>query len=69
MPIGEKIRIYYDALGRVVRTVNPDSSEQRVVFGVPQALDTPQSYTLRLRSRAASVSQIHRHVAGHENFH
>ena len=35
MPFGEKIKIYYDALGRAVRTVNPDLSEQRVLFGVP----------------------------------
>jgi len=45
MPAGQKIKMYYDPLGRVVRTVNPDASEQRVVFGVPLALDTPTSYS------------------------
>jgi RHS repeat-associated protein len=45
MPAGQKIKMYYDPLGRVVRTVNPDASEQRVVFGMPLALDTPTSYS------------------------
>ncbi|MDP3928691.1 MAG: RHS repeat-associated core domain-containing protein, partial [Bacteroidota bacterium] len=38
MPIGKKIKIYYDPRGQVIRTVNPDLSEQRVVYGVPNNL-------------------------------
>ncbi|MDP3556257.1 MAG: hypothetical protein Q8T03_02720 [Bacteroidota bacterium] len=30
--------MYYDPLGRVVKTINADNSEQRVVYGVPAAL-------------------------------
>ncbi|MCB0774681.1 MAG: hypothetical protein KDB93_15050, partial [Flavobacteriales bacterium] len=41
---GERVRIYYDALGRPRRTINPDATEQRVVYGVPNALDTPGQF-------------------------
>ena len=34
----------YDARGHVVRTVNPDGSEQRVVRGVPVEIDAPDVY-------------------------
>ncbi len=43
--LGVKVKMYYDTIGRVVRTVNPDNSEQRVVYGVPTALNTPDSFT------------------------
>jgi RHS repeat-associated protein len=43
--LGVKIKMYYDPLQRVVKTVNPDNSEQRVIFGVPNALNTPNSFT------------------------
>jgi RHS repeat-associated protein len=36
-----KVIMYYDAMGRVVRIVNPDRSEQIVVYGVPGALQQP----------------------------
>ncbi len=42
---GVSLKIYYDALGRMVKTVNPDGSEQRVVFGIPNALNTHGIYT------------------------
>ena len=42
---GRRVRIYYDALGRPKRTVNPDGTEQRVVYGRPNALNTPNSFT------------------------
>ena len=32
---GQKATMYYDPRGLVVRTVNPDGSEQRVVYGIP----------------------------------
>jgi YD repeat-containing protein len=41
---GQRVRIYYDALGRPQRTLNPDGTEQRVVYGVPNALNTPGSF-------------------------
>ena len=38
---GEKITTFYDPRGQAVRTVAPDGSERRVMFGVPLALDDP----------------------------
>ena len=39
--LGVKIKMYYDPLGRVVKTINPDNSQQWVIYGIPNALDTP----------------------------
>jgi RHS repeat-associated protein len=33
--LGQKATMFYDSRGQVVRTVNPDGSEQRVIYGVP----------------------------------
>jgi RHS repeat-associated protein len=33
--LGQKATMFYDPRGQVVRTVNPDGSEQRVIYGVP----------------------------------
>ncbi|MBL7797054.1 MAG: VCBS repeat-containing protein [Saprospiraceae bacterium] len=41
---GKSIQMRYDPRGQVVRTINPDGSEQRVVYGIPQALNTPDDY-------------------------
>ena len=38
---GQKVTMVYDPLGRVVRTLQPDGSEQRVVFGMPGTILTP----------------------------
>ncbi|MBS1686826.1 MAG: VCBS repeat-containing protein, partial [Bacteroidetes bacterium] len=38
--MGEKIRMYYDPRGNVIRTVNPDDSEQWVIHGRPDNLDS-----------------------------
>ncbi len=38
---GQKIAMFYDPRGHVVRTRNPDGSEQRVIFGVPGTLAAP----------------------------
>ncbi len=43
-PRGERIQMYYDPRGRVVRTVNPDGSEQRVIYGVPADLAHPEEF-------------------------
>ncbi|WMJ75339.1 SpvB/TcaC N-terminal domain-containing protein [Cytophagaceae bacterium ABcell3] len=42
---GRKVKMYYDPRGQVIRTVNPDATEQRVVFGVPLSLDNPRVFT------------------------
>ena len=38
---GAKVTMFYDPRGRMFRMVNPDGSERRVVYGVPQSLDDP----------------------------
>lgn len=43
--LGIKIKMYYDPLGRVIKTVDPDKSEQRVIFGIPNALNTPNEFS------------------------
>jgi hypothetical protein len=35
---------FYDAAGRVWRSLNPDGTESRVVFGVPYLVDSPWNY-------------------------
>ena len=44
IPEGVAIKMYYDALGRMVKTLNPDNSEQLVVFGIPEELNAPSVY-------------------------
>jgi RHS repeat-associated protein len=41
--LAAKVRMYYDALGRVVKTKNPNSSEQWVFHGTPNDLLNPVS--------------------------
>lgn len=36
------VSMFYDPRGQVIRTVNPDGSEQRVVFGVPGSIAAPK---------------------------
>jgi RHS repeat-associated protein len=38
---GQKATMFYDPVGRVARTLNPDGSEQRVIFGVPGKINKP----------------------------
>ena len=33
--LGQKATMFYDPRGQVIRTLNPDGSEQRVIYGVP----------------------------------
>ncbi len=42
---GQRVTMYYDPRGQVVHTVNPDGSEQRVVYGVPIDLSDPERFT------------------------
>src|SRR5262249_25793807 len=39
------VTMHYDPRGHVIRTVNPDGSEQRVIFGVPNDLTDPDRFT------------------------
>lgn len=41
---GQHVTMHYDPRGQVIRTVNPDGSEQRVIFGVSASLDAPDDY-------------------------
>ena len=38
---GQRIRIYYDALGRPQKTINPDGTQQRVIYGTPNGSPNP----------------------------
>ncbi len=38
---GRSVRMFYDPRGQVVRTLNPDGSEQRVIHGIPLNLADP----------------------------
>ena len=37
--LGQKATMFYDPRGQVIRTLNPDGSEQRVIYGIPADLD------------------------------
>jgi RHS repeat-associated protein len=41
---GQRVTIFYDPRGHAVRTVSPDHSEQRVIFGIPVNLADPDVY-------------------------
>lgn len=43
--MGQKVTMFYDPRGQVIRTVNPDGSEQRVIYGVPIDLSNPDEFT------------------------
>ncbi|MES2133231.1 MAG: SpvB/TcaC N-terminal domain-containing protein [Bacteroidota bacterium] len=36
---GVKLKMFYDPLGRVVKTLNPDNSQQWVIYGIPNSLN------------------------------
>jgi len=42
---GQRARMFYDPRGQVIRTLNPDGSEQRVIYGVPTDLADPEQFT------------------------
>lgn len=41
---GHQSRMFYDPRGQLVKTVDPDGSVRRVIFGVPRRLDTPDDF-------------------------
>ncbi|CUS38117.1 conserved hypothetical protein, contains RHS repeats [Candidatus Nitrospira nitrosa] len=42
--LGKKAVMIYDPRGQVIRTLNPDGSEQRVIYGIPTDLATPEQF-------------------------
>ncbi|MBI3969613.1 MAG: VCBS repeat-containing protein [Chloroflexi bacterium] len=42
--LGQKATLYYDPRSQAIRTVSPDGSEQRVVYGVPPDLGDPDEF-------------------------
>jgi RHS repeat-associated protein len=41
---GQKATMFYDPRGQVIRTVNPDGSEQHVIHGIPADLANPGNF-------------------------
>jgi RHS repeat-associated protein len=41
---GQKATMFYDPRGQVIRTLNPDGSEQRVIYGIPADLRNPEQF-------------------------
>lgn len=39
--LGQKVTMVYDPRGQAIRTVSPDGSEQRVIYGIPNQLEDP----------------------------
>lgn len=80
MTAGQKIKMYYDPRGNVIRTVNPDASEQWVIHGKPNSHEsvainnswsfkncapTPwESYTYDANDLASKTGLS---VSGHQN--
>ena len=44
---GQKATMFYDSRGQVIRTLNPDGSEQRVIYGIPADLRNPGQFAPR----------------------
>jgi RHS repeat-associated protein len=42
--LGQRVAMTYDPRGRVVRTVNPDGAEERIVHGIPADLTDPGTF-------------------------
>jgi RHS repeat-associated protein len=43
--MGQKATMFYDPRGQVIRTLHPDGSEQRVIYGIPADLAHPDQFT------------------------
>lgn len=41
---GQKATMFYDPRGQVIRTLNPNGSEQRVIYGIPLDLSDPENF-------------------------
>ncbi len=42
--LGQKAVMIYDPRGQAIRTINPDGSEQRVIYGIPTDLADPEKF-------------------------
>jgi len=42
--MGQSVRMFYDPRSQVIRTLNPDGSEQRVIYGIPPDLTDPDTF-------------------------
>ena len=42
--MGRPVRMFYDPRGQLVRTLDRDGSEQRVIYGVPDLLEDPAAF-------------------------
>ncbi|MDT7827138.1 SpvB/TcaC N-terminal domain-containing protein [Pricia sp. S334] len=42
--VGQTATLFYDPRGQVLRTVNPNGSEQRVIYGIPEDFDDPDNF-------------------------
>jgi RHS repeat-associated protein len=42
--MGQKVTMFYDPRGQLIRTVSPDGSEQRVIYGIPADLTNPNLF-------------------------
>ena len=42
---GQKATLFYDPRGQVIRTLNPDGSQQRVIYGKPPDLSDPLQFS------------------------
>jgi RHS repeat-associated protein len=43
---GVSVKMSYDPRGQVIKTANPDGSEQLVIFGIPNSIDDPPRFPL-----------------------
>ncbi|MGH8626355.1 MAG: acyl carrier protein [Gammaproteobacteria bacterium] len=41
---GQKATMFHDPRGQVIRTLHPDGSEQRVIYGIPADLTNPEQF-------------------------
>ena len=57
---GQKDTMFYDPRGQVIRTLNPDGSEQRVIYGIPVDLKNPE----RIRTNAVGSLHLRRERSG-----
>jgi hypothetical protein len=42
--MGQKATMFYDPRGQVIRALNADGSEQRVIYGIPTDLTNPELF-------------------------
>ena len=66
---GQKATMFYDPRGQVIRTLNPDGSEQRVIYGIPADLTNPDAVrahalgSLHLRRQRSGAAESRRRTA------